>query len=703
MSMIRMVTGGARLSASAEGSLRKFALDAYNGGPMMFEWSDVPVIVDIAGIEIGDKPRPVLLQHDDDRRVGHTVSVIAKPDALFAEGVVSGAGEAAKEVVDAADRGFPWQCSIGVMMQRREMVAAGQSIEVNGRTVSGPALIVRASALREISFVTLGADDSTAGRMTAAAGQPGEPKTPKETPMDFNAWLSSLGFDPAALSTEALAVLQKAYDAEMEAAKAAADKKEDAPAKAAAAKRALLAASAEVAKMQAGKPVASPDLTAARKAAADESRRIAGVRKLCAGSHPEIEAQAIEEGWSMDKTELTVLRASRAQAPAIHGSTASTVTGDVLQAAIMQSARTPGVDKHFSDKTLEAASKTFRGRLGLGELLIEAARANGYTGRAVKVDGDVLRAAFGMLHASGFSTVDIGGILSNVANKFLLDGFANVEQSWKQIAAIRSVSDFKTVTSYRLTGAQQYEKVGPSGEIKSGDLGEESYTNKADTYGKMFAITRRDIINDDLGALTDVPRMLGRGAALKLNDVFWTAFMADGATFYTTARKNYFEGAATNLQISSLTTAVQMFRDQTDDKGKPLGISPSLLIVPTALEVVAENLFNGANLVVGALGATNAKAIEPNVNPHARKYKPVVSAYLGNTSYTGNSSTAWYLAADPRDLAVIEVAFLNGQESPTVEQAEADFSTLGIQMRGFHDFGVNKQDYRAAVKSKGAA
>jgi hypothetical protein len=55
------------------------------------------------------------------------------------------------------------------------------------------------------------------------------------------------------------------------------------------------------------------------------------------------------------------------------------------------------------------------------------------------------------------------------------------------------------------------------------------------------------------------------------------------------------------------------------------------------------------------------------------------------------------------DLSAIEVVFLDGQETPTIEEAEADFDTLGIQFRGFHDFGVSKHEYRAGVKSKGAA
>jgi hypothetical protein len=52
---------------------------------------------------------------------------------------------------------------------------------------------------------------------------------------------------------------------------------------------------------------------------------------------------------------------------------------------------------------------------------------------------------------------------------------------------------------------------------------------------------------------------------------------------------------------------------------------------------------------------------------------------------------------------VIEVAFLNGQESPTIETAEADFNVLGVQMRGYHDFGVALQDPRGGVKAKGEA
>ncbi|MFM2093817.1 MAG: hypothetical protein RIS70_941, partial [Planctomycetota bacterium] len=320
---------------------------------------------------------------------------------------------------------------------------------------------------------------------------------------------------------------------------------------------------------------------------------------------------------------------------------------------------------------------------------------NGYTGRNFRDSRNVLRYAFGRTIEASFSNIDIGGILSNVANKFLLEGFFSVERTWRNICAVRNVSDFKTVTSYRLVGKDQYELVAPGGELKHGTLGNESYTNKADTYGLMLAIDRRDIINDDLGAITTVPRKLGRGSGLKINDIFWSTFM-NNASFFTAGNKNYLTGADTALNIDGLTKAEVAFMDLTDTDGKPIGIMPSVMLVPTALSAIGSQLYKSLEL-----RDTTASTKFPVANPHQGKFRVEVSRYLANSSYTGYSAKAWYLLAEPGDLPVIEVAFLNGQEAPTIETADADFNVLGVQMRGYHDFGVALQDPRGAIKSKG--
>jgi phage major head subunit gpT-like protein len=498
--------------------------------------------------------------------------------------------------------------------------------------------------------------------------------------MDFESWIQAQGFVLADLSETQTANLRAMFEASQnDGGDDAQDPPDDAD--------------------DAGNDDGTADpVQAMRTAAAGEAERIASISTLCAGKHAGIEAKAIREGWDSTKTELEILRADRPQAPAVHSHDSSGATSGVLEAACVLSAKLAKPEDHCDEKDLEAAAKQFRGGIGLQELILEAAWANGYTGRNFRDTRAILRAAFAApVAAAGFSTIDLGGILSNVANKYLLEGFTTVEQVWRELSAIRSVTDFKTVTSYRMTGAQQYELVAPGGEIKHGTLGEEGYQNKADTHALLLSIDRRDIINDDLGAITQIPRMLGRGSGLKINDVFWAVFMAN-AGFFKTANKNFVSGADSALSIDGLTKAETAFLEQVDSEGKPLGASPALLLVPPALSAIASQLNKSMEL-----RDTSSNTKYPIANPHQGKYRPLVSRYLSNSHYTGNSVKSWYLLSDPRDLPVIETAFLNGQEAPVIETADADFNVLGIQMRGYHDFGVALQEPRGGIKSKGEA
>ncbi len=639
-------------AAAVEGdapAIPRFTMLAYTGEPMHVEGWRYPVVVDLEGLSIPSQRRPVRFGHSMYAGVGHTERIVIEAGRLIAEGVVSRETAVAREVVASGKRGFPWQASIGAQVAQAEFVRAGKSVTVNGRTFEGPLYVARRTVLGEISFVDLGADGGTAA--TIAAQQQ------ENDVMDDN--------------TETLVAQTEQTKSTPEPTRAG---QTDGNGKEAA-------------------PSVNP-VNELRAQAIAESKRIAAIRRICGSKFPQIEEQAIAEGWTEEKTELEKLRASRPKAPAIHVSS-DTMSGQVLEAACMMTGKVTKIEELYDDKTLDAAARRFRGGIGLQELLLEVARANGYTGWNFRDSREVLRCAFGQSLQAGFSTIEIGGILSNVTNKFLLEGFFSVERTWRNICAVRNVSDFKTVTSYRLVGKDQYEKVAPGGELKHGTLGEQAYTNKAETYGLILAIDRRDIINDDLGAITTVPRKLGRGSGLKINDVFWSIFM-NNAAFFTAGNNNYLTGADTALGIDGLTKAEVAFNNLVDPDGKPLGVMPQVILVPTALSAMGTMLFKSLEF---RDTTTNTKT--PIANPHQGKFRVEVSRYLSNTQYTGFSDKAWYLLADPTDLPVIEVAFLNGQESPTIETADADFNMLGIQMRGYHDFGVNLQEPRGGVKSKG--
>ena len=437
-------------------ALPRFRMVAYTGGPMKVSGWRHPVVIDLAGLAIPSQVRPIRFGHDAAAGVGHTNAVTVEDGKLVASGVVSRDTHAAKEVVASARNGFPWQASVGTSVEAFEFLRENQSATVNGREVQGPLNIVRKSTLGEISFVDLGADGSTTASIAASGDAEAAP-------------LQAAPGTPAKGATDPSNPSNRIMDL-----------------------RAQMAA---------------------------ETDRISAIRRLCAGQHPQIESQAIRDGWDATRTELEVLRASRPkapEAPMIQAHGRGPVTHRVLEAACILSGRMESPEKHCEERDLEAASRAFGRTLGLQELLLHAAWANGYTGRTFRDWQGVMDAAFGRgIEASvGGSTISIAGILSTVANKFLLDGFYSVERTWRNICAVRSVTDFKTVTSYRLVGKDQYEQVAPGGELKQGTLGEETYTNKADTYGLMLSIDRRDIINDDLGAITTVPRKLGRGSGL---------------------------------------------------------------------------------------------------------------------------------------------------------------------------------------------
>lgn len=354
-------------------------------------------------------------------------------------------------------------------------------------------------------------------------------------------------------------------------------------------------------------------------------------------------------------------------------------------------------ESHFDARTLDLASTLHPHGVGLLEAVRMAARENGYTGYSNYELNEFFKYAFkspATLAASGTSTLSLPGVLGNVANKFLAQGFNAVETAWRDIAATRPVPNFKEVTSYSLTGDMTFRKVGKDGEIDHATVGEEGYTNQVDTYARIFSITRTDLINDDLGALTQISRKLGRGAALALNAIFWATYL-DNSSFFTSARGNLISGGTSALASTGLGLATTAFRVQTDPDGEPIGSAPRILLVPPELEIAADALMSSM-LVAGGTEAT------PNRNPFHNKYRVVTSSYLSNTLYTGHSDTAWYLLADPADLATVEVAFLNGRDTPEVASAKADFAVLGIDFRGVMDFGVSLMEYRAGVKAAGA-
>lgn len=655
----------------------RFAATFYTGGSLDLEGWSAPVVVDLAGLRRGN----VLvanLDHDRTKRVGN-FELTNDGKSLSAQGLATAATAARDEVVNSAKAGYQWQASLEVRPDKIEEVKAGKSVVVNGQTLAGPLYVARSGVLKGFAFVSHGADDNTTVSIAAKAASHGG----KLMKAEVKAWIEKMlpSVDIDSLSDEEKSNLEADYDGR--------ERKQ---------KRTITANGMDLGSKIDDKKSEHERISSITEIALTACDRrpydIDGIKSLA--------EQAIEGKWSVDKFRLELLEASLPPAHTVFRTRRDErLTGRLLEAAICQAGRIDNIEKHFDEQTLQVAHDRFKGRIGLKQLFLLCAQANGHHESAMDVTRDVHNAAFGyrgpQLQASGFSTIDISTIISNVANKFIMRGWNMVDQTCLQVAKIQSVRDFKTATTVSLTDSVIYEKIGADGEIKHGTLGELSYTVRAETYARMLAITRQDIINDDLGALTDVPMRLGNGAIKKLNDIFWTEFLGlVGASFFASGNSNINTGVATMTEAGLDATYV-IFKNQTNPDGTPLGVEPRIILVPTALEGAALRLMRSENFITGSTTTQGA------TNIWANRFKVLSSPYISNSSYTGYTSVAWWLLADPNELPVIAIAALNGRVEPTVDTADAEFNVLGVQMRGYSDIGVSDQEYRGGVHADGGA
>lgn len=687
------------IKASAPGSTRRFSCEAYSGGVLRVDGFPLPVVVDLSKVTLPqDGVMPLLIGHDtsDTSKVlGQGVPVNDGQRTLLA-GMITGMSPECQNILQMHDQGHKWQASIGGTVLDWDEIPAGQTVSVNGQTFTGPLIVATEFAWRETSVVPVGGDAVTSVNLAAAAAVTGA-----MTMKTFEEWVQeTYKMDATQFSEEMKVKLMQEYAAAIA---PAASPEGSAPAVP------VMAAAVDPTQQDPAKMSAAAVLNL-RSATAAELRRQAAVTAKASG-FPLIAAAAVDQGWSVEKTELEVLRAQQAtRAPAGHVKSANH-SGRVLEAALCQRSKIPGHEKQFTDQELQAAHTQFRGGLRLQQLILMAAAETGmHVAPGTRITrgnyGDVMHHVASHqreLRAAG-STLDVAGILSNVANKEIVAGYEQVDSSWREISAIKSVVDFKQVTTYRLLDNMEYEELPKGGQIKEGSLGEESYTRQIRTYAKMFRLDRVDIINDDLQALDDLRTRLGMGGAKKLSRVFWTKFLASLSTLFTSARGNYISGSTTNLGTDGvgLGLAVKAFRTMKSPSadGQKLvnaesGGRPEILLVGPTLESFAQKLYAQDNLNTGtSVGEANI---------YKNKYRPVVAPQIDDTAFTGSSTTQWFLLNNPAYLASMVVSFLDGVETPTVESSESVFNTLGIDFRGYHDFGCDTAEYLAGVHSKGAA
>lgn len=332
-------------------------------------------------------------------------------------------------------------------------------------------------------------------------------------------------------------------------------------------------------------------------------------------------------------------------------------------------------------------SNPYRGRklLNMAEMCLIRA--------GIRTDGMDQRAIVAAAFTQG--TGDFPILLENVMHKTLLGAYALQADTWTQFCARGTVSDFRAHNRYRVGSLSNLESKTELGEFRNKTIPDgEKASISAGTKGNIINISRETVINDDMGALTGLASSLGRAAkrtveadvyaTLALNSGFGPT-LADGNPLFHASHANVTTGAPT---VAAFEAARIILSSQKDVSSNDyLALTPAIWLGP-------ESIKGQASVVVNSTYDPDAANKLQRANIAAN----MVSTLVGTPRLSG---TPWFFFADPNQAPVLEVAFLDGIDTPYIE-LENGFTVDGARWKVRMDYGIAGVDYRGAVRSTGA-
>lgn len=352
------------------------------------------------------------------------------------------------------------------------------------------------------------------------------------------------------------------------------------------------------------------------------------------------------------------------------------------QAKVSQMADVVAMRSGFK-KSSEVGENPYRGKslVGLAEACLEH--------RGVSLAGmdrmQIVGSAF--THSSG----DFSKLLANTANKAMLMGAEEANETFQLWTRAGQLGDFKVADRVDLNEFPTLDKVQEGAEYKYATMGDRGEQIQLATYGKLFSITRQAIINDDLDAFTRIPNRMGRAALRTVGDLVYAILtsnptMSDGDTLFHANHNNLLTPAG--ISTSSVDAMQVAMGTQKGAGGVAnLNIELAYLLVPRALRGLA-NQVRTSQYEVGASAKNNTTP-----NYVANSFEVVSDSRLDAAS-----ATNWYGAANPMTHDTIEVAYLDGNSMPVLEEQDG-WKVDGVEFKVRMDAGVSPLDFRTMAKN----
>ncbi|MFC6688652.1 prohead protease/major capsid protein fusion protein [Jhaorihella thermophila] len=425
---------------------------------------------------------------------------------------------------------------------------------------------------------------------------------------------------------------------------------------------------------------------------AEERARAREILALCRrhGIEEDVAERLIAEGATLDAARAAILEALASSDPLgerVVEPAPARARDDRADRAQAEAIASALMHRFDPGRELAPGARDFRG-LSLMEIARHVLERGGVsTAGLTRME---LAGAALMSRAGMHSTSDFPAILANVAGKTLRTAYERTPRTFTAWARRTAITDFKPVSRVQLSGAPDLQKVLEGGEFQYGTIGEGKEVYALASYGRILAITRQALINDDLDAFTRIPAAFGAAAADLESDIVYAILnqnpaMADGKALFHASHGNLASGSA--ITETALAEAWRAFGKQTGLEGRLISVLPRWILVPPGTRALEARKHMTAT--------TPASAAD--VNPYAGRLEIVEEPRLIPAS--GNDP--WFLAADPARVDTVEYAHLEGHEGVFIE-TRSGFEVDGIEIKARHDFAAKAIDWRGLYKNPGA-
>lgn len=358
---------------------------------------------------------------------------------------------------------------------------------------------------------------------------------------------------------------------------------------------------------------------------------------------------------------------------------------------------TATVVRESREKVVEGLNKAFDGDFTTFRSFKQAYEAfSGSNPRRWDADENrvILRESVGGLYDSATRTTESmtsatwAEVLGDSITRKMIQMYLSPDlRNWRAIVSdIVPVNDFRTQRRVRVGGYGVLPVVAEGGPYQPlTSPGDEEATYALEKKGGTEDLTMEMIANDDLGAITRIPRGLGLAAARTLHNFVWD-FLSTNPTIYDSValfHSSHANTTAVALSQSGASSLRQKMRDQTGygDTSNILSLVQKLLIVPNELEELAFQICASA---VAIPGTPAGPSDTPNIH---RTLTPIVVDYF-------TDANDWYTVADPQQCPTIELGFYQGREEPELfTQADQQVGSM---------FNADKYTYKIRHTYKGA-